>query len=137
MDKVQVRRLPVTAPPLPDEGGRLQSPAGEFARIVNGGTYRYLAYLEFRPETGRPRGNHYHERKIEILYVISGRLRAAYEDLESGERSQATLEAGDLVTVLPRCAHVYYADGPAQAVELAAEPYDPDDVHPYEVGEAA
>ncbi|MFD0784910.1 cupin domain-containing protein [Micromonospora azadirachtae] len=129
-----MRRLPMTSPPLPDGGGRIQSPAGELARVVNGGTYRYLAYLEFRPDTGRPRGNHYHERRTETLYVIGGRLRAVYQDLESGERTEAILEAGDLVTVRPRCAHVYYACELSQAVELADEPYDPADTYPYELG---
>ncbi|MER7444891.1 cupin domain-containing protein [Micromonospora avicenniae] len=134
MDKVQVRRLPVISLPVPDGGGRIQSPAGEFARVVNGGTYRYLAYLEFRPEAGKPRGNHYHERRTETLYVISGRLRAVYQDLESGERAETILEAGDLVIVHPRCAHVYHAYELSQAVELADEPYDPADTYPYELG---
>ncbi|MGW1062182.1 hypothetical protein [Micromonospora rubida] len=136
MEKVQVRRLPVTTPPVPPGGGRIQSPAGELAQVVNGDIYRFLAYLEFRPDATKPRGNHFHNHKSETLYLISGRLRALYHDLDSGERAEMTLEPGDLVTVHPRCAHVYYALEHSQAVELADQPYDPTDTHPYEVGEA-
>ncbi|WP_089017414.1 cupin domain-containing protein [Micromonospora coriariae] len=135
MDKVQLRRLPVTTPPIPPGGGRVQSPAGELAQLVNGDSYQFLAYLEFRPDATKPRGNHYHAHKTETLYLISGRVRAVYHDLDSGERARMTLEPGDLVTVQPRCAHVYYALEHSQAVELANRPYDPADTHPYEVTE--
>lgn len=133
VQKVRLRRLPVTSPPIPAGGGRIQSPAGELAQIVNGGTYRFLAYLEFRPDAARPRGNHYHAHKTETLYVISGRLRAVFRDLDSGERTELTIEAGDAVTVEPRCAHVYFALEHSQAVELADTPYDPGDTHPCDV----
>lgn len=137
MDKVQLRRLPVTSAPIPPGGGRIQSPAGELAQVLNGDIYRFLAYLEFRPDASKPRGNHYHAIKTESLYLISGRVRAVYQDVESGERTEAVLEAGDLVTVHPNCAHVYYALEFSQAVEVANEMYDPADTYPYEVGEQA
>ncbi|MEU0157108.1 hypothetical protein [Micromonospora fulviviridis] len=41
MDKVQLRRLPVTTPPIPSGGGRIQSPAGELAQVVNGDSYQF------------------------------------------------------------------------------------------------
>ncbi|MFG1775444.1 cupin domain-containing protein [Micromonospora sp. NPDC049051] len=134
MQKVRLRRLPLTSPPIPAGGGRIESPAGELAQIVNGGTYRFLAYLEFRPDA-RPRGNHYHVHKTETLYVISGRLRAVFRDLDSDERTELTIGAGDLVTVQPRCAHAYHAQEHAQAVELADTPYDPTDTHPWDVAD--
>ncbi|MFG3687838.1 cupin domain-containing protein [Micromonospora sp. NPDC047740] len=137
MEKMQLRRLPVTMPPIPPGGGRIQSPAGELAQVVNGDSYKFLAYVEFRPDASKPRGNHFHAHKTELLYLISGRVRAVYQDLDSGERAELTLEPGDLVTVQPRCAHVYYALEYSQAVELADHPYDPADTHPYEVGDAA
>ncbi|WDZ82440.1 cupin domain-containing protein [Micromonospora cathayae] len=136
MDKVQLRRLPVTEPPIPPGGGRIQSDAGELAQIASGpDAYRFVAYLELRP--GRPRGNHYHTRKTETLYVVSGRVRAVFHDLTSGRRSEAVLEPGHLVTIQPHCAHVFHALDPAQAVELADVPYDPADTHPHQVGERA
>ncbi|RGC69456.1 hypothetical protein C5N14_09285 [Micromonospora sp. MW-13] len=134
---MQLRRLPVTSPPIPQGGGRVRSAAGELAKIVDGGSYRYLAYLEFLPEAGRPRGNHYHAARTETLYVISGRLRGVFLDLDSGERVEALLEAGDLVTLAPRCAHVFQALERAQAVELADRPYDPADTFPCAVSDAA
>ncbi|MFU8855176.1 hypothetical protein ACNAW0_30080 [Micromonospora sp. SL1-18] len=105
--------------------------------MVNGDSYQYLAYLEFRPDATKPRGNHYHAYKTETLHLIIWRVRAVCQDLDSGERARMTLEPGDLVTVQPRCAHVYYALEHSQAVELADRPYDPADTHPYEVTETA
>ncbi|NJC72348.1 hypothetical protein HC031_21890 [Planosporangium thailandense] len=133
MDKVRIRRLPVVSPPVPDGGGRVVSSAGELAQIVNGVAYRFLAYVEFRPDAPRLRGNHFHERKTEIMYLIQGRLLALYEDVDTGERSSVELTAGDLVTIEPRCAHVYRVLEHAHAVELSTTEYDPDDTQRYQL----
>lgn len=133
MKKVQIRRLPITSPPLPETGGRIQTPAGELAQVVNGPTFRHLAYMEFLPDSSKPRGNHYHREKTELLYIISGRLRAVYKDLESEERLEVELHPGDLVTVAPHCAHAYYALEHSQAVEMAEHPFDPTDTYPYQL----
>jgi mannose-6-phosphate isomerase-like protein (cupin superfamily) len=125
ISKVELRRLPVKDPPLTG-GGRMRNQAGEMAQIVSGPAFRFLAYIDFA-EAGVERGNHVHERRVETVYVIRGSLRAVFHDLDTGVTEQLALAAGDLVVVQPRCAHAYIADGFAQAVELAPEPYDPDD----------
>lgn len=130
---MQLRSLPVTTAPIPAGGGRIHTPAGELAQIVNGPTFRFLAFLEFRPNAAKPRGNHYHRQKVEVLYVIRGRLRAAYEDLETGELYETELKAGDLAAVSPLCAHVYEAIEHTFAVELAEQEYDPNDTYPHVV----
>lgn len=128
----------MTGPPIPPGGGRIQSPSGgELAQVVNGSAYRFLAYLEFRVGADRPRGNHYHLHKTETLYLISGRVRTVFHDLDSGERTEVVLEPGDLVTIQPRCAHVFHALDDAQAIEVGDVPYDPADTYPYEVGDHA
>jgi hypothetical protein len=43
------------------------------------------------------------------------------------------LTGGDLVTVMPNCAHVYHALEHSHAVELSANVYDPADTIPYVV----
>lgn len=130
-DKVRFRTLPVTQPPTPPGGGRIVTPAGELAQVLNGATFRFLAYLEFKPESTRPRGNHYHAKKTETLYLISGSLRAVYRDISTGEQAERVLHSGDLVTISPGCAHVYFAEEHSQAIEVADAEYDPADTIPF------
>ena len=131
--KVTIRRLPVydappTAPVL--DGARILMPAGEAAPVFNGGPWRFIAYLEFLPGTGAWRGNHFHERKHESFYIVRGRVRGVFEDVDTGERAEAELAAGDLVTIAPRCAHAFAALEYAQAIECSPLVYDASDAHP-------
>lgn len=131
-DKVSVQHLPVMQPPLPSTGGRFSSPAGEMAQVINGEAMRLVTYIEFRAD-GKPRGNHFHREKVEIIYIIRGRLKAIYIDLDANQRQEVELKTGDLVRVQPNCAHVYIAEEYTQALELNAVPYDPADTVPYQI----
>lgn len=125
--RVDIRHLAFRAPPLLD-GGRVDGPAGELAQVVNGDEpFRYLAYVEFRDAGGAMRGNHYHEKRVETLYVIRGRLEGFFEDIDSGETARVSLAAGDLVRVEPRCAHAYRPVEPTDAIEFSPHPYEPAD----------
>lgn len=132
-DKVSFRTLPVTVPPTAPGGGRIVTPAGELAQVFSGQDFRFLAYLEFKANLSMPRGNHYHAVKTESLYVITGRLRAVYRDIETGETLTRTLSAGDLVTIKPGCAHTYFPEEYSQAIEVADTAYDPADTIPYAI----
>lgn len=131
--KVTIRRLPIVAPPIPDGGGRVVSEAGELTQIVNGDQFRFLAYIEFKPNASTMRGNHFHAKKVENLYIITGRLHAYYVDLDTGERFETELATGDFVTVQPNCAHAYQALEHAHAVEVNENAYDPADTIPYKI----
>jgi dTDP-4-dehydrorhamnose 3,5-epimerase-like enzyme len=131
--KVSHRRLVEQEPPLV-AGGRLRTPAGEIAQVVNGDAFRFLVYLEFVPGPAGTRGRHYHNRRVELLYVIRGSLRAVYVDLTTSAVRKLALSAGDLVMVQPRCAHAYTANEYTQALELSASPYDPDDTVGFDFG---
>jgi hypothetical protein len=131
--KVSIRSLPVLdhAPDAPILSGvRIRTAAGEAAPVFNGGPWRFIAYLEFLPATGAWRGNHFHERKLESFYVIAGRLRALFEDMDTGETAAAELRAGDVVVIEPRCAHAFMALEYAQAIECAPGEYDATDAYP-------
>jgi dTDP-4-dehydrorhamnose 3,5-epimerase-like enzyme len=130
---VSIRSLPFTEPPIPATGGRIKSNSGEMARIVNGETFSFAAYIEFLPGSRRPRGNHYHRQKVETLYIMTGVLQAVYLDLETNETQEEILHAGDLISVPPRCAHVYQPLEYSQALELAADPYDETDTVSYDM----
>jgi mannose-6-phosphate isomerase-like protein (cupin superfamily) len=133
-DKLAIRALPIIEGPPPTPvttGGRIRLPAGEFVQVLNGEVARFVALLEFKVGDGLTRGNHFHERKSEALYVVSGRLEAIFVDVDSGERIERTLAPGDLARVAPRLAHTYRAIEPALAIETSASPFDPADVVPF------
>jgi len=132
--KITLRRLPEFdgPPPAPVlDGARIHMSAGEAAPILNGGPWRFVAYLEFLPGTGAWRGNHYHEFKHETFYIVKGRLRGVFEDMDTGETLQLELAAGDLVTIAPRCAHAFAALEYAEAIEVSPLVYDASDAHPH------
>ncbi|AVV41290.1 cupin domain-containing protein [Streptomyces sp. ID05-04B] len=130
-DKLRCERITKFRDVIPGDGpGRLSSPAGDLVRFANGDTYRFAAYWDCLPG-GPCRGNHYHLDKTEVMFVISGELRAAYYDLDTGQRFDTVLVAGDLVTVHPRLVHSYMALSPTQVVEVASHAYSPSDTHPY------
>ena len=133
--KVAIRTLPSVSPPIPEGGGRIHSSTGELAQITNGESFSFLAYIEFILDAEKRRGNHYHETKTEILYIISGKLQAHYYDIDTGESMKVILQAGDLVAIEPRCAHAYVPLERSQAVELSATAYDPADTLAYKLSE--
>jgi len=136
LTKVAFRALPVTEPPIPEGGGRIFTPAGELAQILNGQAFAFVAYVEFLPNASQPRGNHYHLAKTEMLYVITGHLKAVYKELDSGLTEARTLSSGDLVTILPGCAHVYYALEHTRTIEISDTRYDPADTLPFRLDDS-
>jgi mannose-6-phosphate isomerase-like protein (cupin superfamily) len=137
IDKITLRRLPVLdrppATPVLD-GVRILMAAGEAAPVFNGGPWRFVAYLEFLPGTGAWRGNHYHEKKRESFYVVKGRLRGVFEDLDTGERAELLLETGDRLEIEPRCAHAFAALEYAQVIECSPLEFDAADAFPRVIG---
>ena len=134
LTKVRIRRLPLLdrppAQPVRD-GVRIRMPAGEAAPVFNGGPWRFIAYLEFLPGTGAWRGNHYHDRRQESFYIVKGRVRGVFEDVDTGECAEAELCTGDVVVIEPRCAHAFAALEYAQAIECSPLEYDAADAHPH------
>ena len=127
-DKLDHEHLETFERVIDGETGRLTSPAGELVRFANGGTYQFAVYWDCYPG-GPCRGNHYHLDKTEVMYVISGRLQAAYFDLDTDERIDVVLEAGDLVRVRPRLVHSYIALADTQVVEVATHAYAQSDTY--------
>lgn len=133
MDKVSIRRLPVLdAPPARPvlDGVRIRMPAGEAAPVWNGGPWRFIAYLELLPGPGLWRGNHWHEKKTEYFYVISGRVRGVFEDLDTGGALDTEIETGTTIVIAPRCAHAFAGLERAQAIECSSFEFDPADAYP-------
>jgi quercetin dioxygenase-like cupin family protein len=130
--KVHKRSLPAFPPPAPAELAekRLLLAQGELAQFYNGEEgIRYIAAIEF--VKGTVRGNHYHQRKQEWVYLISGSVELVVEDVESKLRETVNMVAGDLAYVSPGVAHTFVVQESGMAVEFSPVRFDPADTTRY------
>jgi mannose-6-phosphate isomerase-like protein (cupin superfamily) len=111
---------------------RLLLDQGELAQFWDGEEpIHYLAFIELR--AGAVRGNHYHNRKRELVYVISGEVLLTVQDPQSGARDSVTLRTGDTGMIETGIAHAYRTIEPGQAVEFSSARFDATDVVPCRV----
>lgn len=131
--RVRRRRLPVyEGPPGPDAPilKRICLPQGELAQIYGMERgMRYIALIEM--VAGKDRGNHYHHRKEEWIYLLEGEVELQVEDPETREGGRLALRKGDLVVIMPGVAHVVRPGCPGQAIEFSPQEFDPGDSEPY------
>ena len=129
--KVTRQKLASLIPPVPPDAPRLKRlmlPQGELAQFHDGEEgMRYVASVELKP--GTVRGNHYHEKKREWFYMISGELFLIVQDLDSGIREQINLKPGDLVYISPKVAHAFQVQAPGYAVEFSPVAFDAADTY--------
>jgi dTDP-4-dehydrorhamnose 3,5-epimerase-like enzyme len=131
MKKVRVEKLPETK----DVEGvkRWVEEKGEFAQISYGEPMRHIAVFELK--AGHWRGNHYHEKKEETFYVVSGKMRALFRDLDTEEQEELMLGRGDRLHVGTRCAHIFYGLEDALVVEYSPQKYEKNDAFKAEFNE--
>jgi mannose-6-phosphate isomerase-like protein (cupin superfamily) len=127
--KVEIETLPVTRAFLPRK--RLLEERGELALIEDGMTIHHLGYFSLVPGKGC-RGGHFHEKKTEHFYVVSGTLRLEIADPVTGERAEAILREGQKAVVHPGCAHRFRAEKTARVIEYYEGRYDKGDDHPHD-----
>jgi len=128
-EKIHIEELPITDEFLPQK--RLIQDRGELALIEDGRSFQHLGYFSLRKGKGYSRGGHFHRNKVEHFYVISGRIRLKFTDLDTGKRSEVILKEGHRVTIYPNCAHRFVAEEEAQVIEYFDSIYDPADDIPY------
>ena len=128
-EKIRIQDLPISREFLRQR--RLIEPRGELALIEDGMAFRHLGYFSLRKGEGFFRGGHYHLKKQEHFYVVSGKIRVHLFDLETRERSETTVKEGQRVTLFPNCAHRFQAEQDAQVIEYYDAIYDPEDDFPY------
>lgn len=128
--KIQIDELPITDSFLSQK--RLIQPRGELALIEDGMRFRHLGYFSLKKGRGFYRGGHYHKKKVEHFYVISGKLLIELVDLETQEKAEVGLREGQRVTIRPNCAHRFKAEEDAQVIEYFDTLYDPKDDRPYD-----
>src|SRR5665647_679797 len=104
MRKITVEKLPETKEV--DGAKRWEDEKGEFVQISYREDIGHVAFFELKK--GQFRGNHYHEKKEEVFYVISGKIRAVFADIDTSEREERILTKGDKVQVPTRLGHIFY-----------------------------
>ncbi len=131
--KVIKKSLPLLAPPAGADAPllkRLALPQGELAQFYDSDRgIRYMAFIELLP--GKPRGNHYHRAKEELLYIITGRIELVLEDVETKARETAILEPGDLAVIQTGIAHALRPVEKGSAIEFSPTRFDLADIQRY------
>lgn len=97
----------------------------------NGEPMRFLGYIEFVPE--ETRGDHYHKEKYENMCVVSGEIKAKYLLPENPDDVlEVVLLPGDIVRIIPGCAHSYLSDTGAVALEFSPQKFETSDTIDHE-----
>ena len=124
-NKFQFETLPVTEAFLREK--RLIQDRGELVLLSDGEEIRHITFFTLNPGNDYFRGGHYHAKKTEKFYLISGRLRLYLSDVETNESTILMLETGQRVTLQPMCAHKFVAITPTQVIEYYSTPFDSED----------
>ncbi len=124
-DKYYKESLPVTDKFLREK--RLLQQRGELALISDGQVIQHLSYFSLNPGKGFARGNHYHQKKTEHFYVISGTVSIDLVDIETHEKKRLEVHTGDRLTIFPLLAHRFIAGIFSQLIEYYKDPFDPED----------
>ena len=129
--KVLKRSLPVFHGPTSADAPalkRLLLPQGALAQFYDGvEPIHYLACIELLPDSVR--GNHYHEIKEELIYVIQGEVLLTVQDIDSKAYESIRLATGDTVSISTRVAHALQVLKPGHAIEFSAARFDPADTY--------
>lgn len=118
-DKITLAHLPCT-----HEGKaprRIVESRGEMAILHPAGPVYNPVYFDLQPGSGNVRGRHYHKTKTETFYVIAGSCRLSYMDLDTGEAGTVAARKGDMLTIMPRCAHSLEALESCSVIEFSLE----------------
>jgi mannose-6-phosphate isomerase-like protein (cupin superfamily) len=120
--KININRIVSSAD---NTGSRLiAEDRGKLAILHPRGPVYNPCYFDIQPGKARFRGGHYHKTKTEVFYVISGSCLIRYYDQETGEHGSFGVQQGDMVTILPMCAHRMEAEEFCQVMEFSLEDVD-------------
>lgn len=120
-NKIQITELPIT-----DEfrrQKRLIQDRGELALIEDGQQFQHLGCFSLLAGKGY-RGGHYHNKKIEHFYILSGQLLVDLVDVETHEKDQVELHSGNKAIIYPGLAHRFHAIQDSQVIEYYNDVYN-------------
>lgn len=130
MEKVLIEKVPYTRDILGAK--RWEEERGEFVQISYKEEIWHLAVFEIRK--GFSRGSHYHEAKEEIFYVVSGKMKALFLDMDTLQKEEYILEKGDKIRMKPRCGHIFYGLEGTLVVEYSPHVYNKEDSYRIDLG---
>jgi dTDP-4-dehydrorhamnose 3,5-epimerase-like enzyme len=130
MEKVLIEKVPYTRDILGAK--RWEEERGEFVQISYKEEIWHLAVFGIRK--GFSRGSHYHEAKEEIFYVVSGKMRALFLDMDTLQKEEYILEKGDKIRMRPRCGHIFYGLEGTLVVEYSPHVYNKEDSYRIDLG---
>ena len=123
IDDIIIERLPETREM--DGTKRWVDEKGEFVQISYREDIGHLAFFELRK--GQMRGNHYHRKKHEVFYIISGTIEAAFASVPPDRKKKLVLEKGMKIHVPAGIAHSFYGIEDSLVVEYSPQYYDKTD----------
>ena len=130
MEKVLIEKVPYIKDILGAK--RWEEERGDFVQISYKEEMRHLAVFGIRK--GFSRGSHYHEAKEEIFYVVSGKMRALFLDMDTLQKEEYILEKGDKIRMKPRCGHIFYGLEDTLVVEYSPQIYNMEDSYRIDLG---
>ena len=124
-DKFKIETLPITKNFLREK--RYIEERGELVLLSDSDEIRHITYFSLNPGKDFFRGGHYHKKKTEKFYVVSGKLNVFIVDVNTQERDSVDLIAGQRMTIYPFLAHKFQAITESHVIEYYASIYDIDD----------
>lgn len=108
--------------------GEIRRERGGMVCLNTGQPYEFAAMVEFLP--GVFRGRHFHQKKREIFYIVSGQLEGIYwSPEEPAGRVSLFHPEKTLIIIHPGLCHEFISEKGAIALELATTPNDPTDTY--------
>lgn len=124
-DKYMIEEVPITK--KFKKVKRFIEDRGELVLVADGEDIRHISYFSLNSGSDFFRGGHYHKKKIEKQYLISGTLLLYLKDVVTNEKDIIQLEAGIKITVYPFCAHKFVAIHLSSVIEYYGDSYSLDD----------
>ncbi|MCX5874540.1 MAG: cupin domain-containing protein [Deltaproteobacteria bacterium] len=98
---------------------------GLFREIINSGDWKAINWAKMRP--GAILGNHYHKKTVMFFYLINGSARIRTVDINTGQRDEFELKAGQGVFFQPMESHIISFVDESEVLMLKSLPFDPAD----------
>lgn len=131
IDQLQIEDYKQIDPDLSSDkpNGCKVLPKGDAVYINPTSDVKFTGIIEFIPNTGL-RGNHYHKDKHEILYVISGKLKAHYWTHDQPEKVKTLIHVkGEKITIPPLIGHAFEGIVHSIVLELSTTDFDIQDTY--------
>ena len=95
---------------------------GELA-VLSVSSSNYIAYVNFTLN-GVARGNHYHLKKKEYVYIGRGRVLGSFKKYDEEDITTVEIKEGSLITIEPLWTHAFKTIEEGFAIEFSPTKYE-------------